>query len=61
MLTEVLLEVTNEEVDKVAGEVYMKAKHRASKGTPATSVPTPHHFFTNRLCHCRSLPSHLVY
>lgn len=33
MLTEILLQVTNEEIETVAREVYYKAKTRAAKGT----------------------------
>ena len=40
MLTEVLLEVTNEEIESVASEVYMKARRRISKGTLSTTLST---------------------
>lgn len=33
MLTEILLDVTNTEIESVAKEVYYRAKNKAAKGT----------------------------
>lgn len=46
MLTEVLLEVTGQEVHSIAREVYSKARASASKGITYTCIG-----FVHRLCH----------